>query len=224
MVKEFMDKILKVPPAVERPDIGRSLLSKYTNVENPLGTQDDIYLYYLAARTVWYVGCILGVFTVLVYSSATLQEMTGWQLQPGYKFTKMIYFLQKYNRLYEGVVLFALFPFYLLKFCWNINPKKYDVLACDDRFGKGRKYPKKWWCVLPFMIVLYPISLFIMSFGYLIPKGVLLNAYNTGTVFSLVLYISAILLLMPACIVLLLKATVVSWRFIGPYEDLPHQD
>ncbi len=217
-MKEFLDKIFNLPPVEQRKSIGSSFLSIFINVEKPSEEKDDIYVYYLAVRAVWRLGCAIGVLMLLVYCSEKLQISFGWDIPSDYKHTRMNYFFEQYNLIFVQAVLFILFPFYLIKFLWNINPKEYDVLAFDPRYGVGKKYQKKWWRVIPDMCIWFLVGLFLIEQVYRSPFAIPFELLNTDTALSLIFFIAVTLTVASFSLVLLIKAVAVIGRFLGPYK------
>lgn len=213
---QALHKLLKLPPLEERK-MSQGLLRRVFLPWQFTKRSDDTYIYYLCARTSFFVtGALLFlhwislVFQIeinLLFFTITLPET---------------YFIEPFARSFSDyislILLCTVIPFYLLKYFYNINPKKVDVLwwvvKIQLNTKKSRVRMIAWLITLlsTFLIVgLYSYTAILFWMSY--------QAFNDlHSSFGFLLFNSIFYLILYSGFSLYIVFTLVAlYRYIGPY-------
>lgn len=210
MFKILFDHVFKLPPVEQRRDIRDSFLIRIVNPAPPVNEKDDAYIYYQLARTSFMVMGGLAIPFLIAYSLE--KTLFGISVPEGQSLSVV---LAQYAEVSRIILIYFLFPFFLIKLRRNLNPKTYDVLWFSPGFPPYR--PRKRWKVLsvafPIFLIFWLCSLFmdvlpLWMFGFL---------YNES-VFTLVVYMAITSYFLTLCTMFMFLATLWCWRYIGKYQ------
>jgi len=203
-MKKFLDKILKLPPVEQRPDIRRSL---FKTVVMATHEKDDTYLYYLC--NVW---CFRLFFCSLVVFFLHFSLLDDGKVSDHFQV-----FLYQYNQFIFILGLLFIFPFFLLKFLWNINPKKYDILWAAPSYKAHSTRSKK--KIIPRTLILAGALVVILKFGYMFPQSPYIKPFISENSLVGFLLISTFLSwILSVCWAFLLMLVMILWRYVGSHE------
>lgn len=213
-MKDFLNMLFGLPPVAQRPPMLESWVGKYC-INRADEKKDDLYVYYLAYKRTFDVHVFFSLVFVFIY-------LTGIEIDLGfYKIivpeTKPVEaLLTQYSTLMTVLLLTTVYPFYLVKFLWNVNPKRYDVLHFNDAF-KDLKTRKRM-SFIPRMLFAFSMCIVVMMFGHYSTKALPLNMFYSESLFSLVFYLMLGSIAYVIGMIGILTSTVNLIRYIGPYE------
>lgn len=211
MLKAFLDKIFKLPPVEQRPDIRRSFIKKVVcPITAAVSDKDDTYIYYQFGLSTLMISLLLAIPFALAYGLDQSIDFYFLTVNVPDVDTMAVVFKQ-YVSVTQSLLLYGLFPFFLIKFRWNVNPKKYDVLWPSSLYaGRGRRSR---WYVIPRVMFAIIVYLFPYKFIYLMPQAWHLEG-TQGLLFFQFITAYALTLLTLAFFI----GTIILWRYIGKYE------
>lgn len=213
-MKGFLNMLFGLPPIAQRPPMLKSWVGKYC-INRADEKKDDLYVYYLAYKRTFDVHVFFSLVFVFIY-------LTGIEIDLGfYKIvapeTKRVEaLLEQYSTFMPVLLLTTVYPFYLFKFLWNVNPKRYDVLHFNDAFKDFEK--RKRITLIPKMICVFGASIVFMLYGHVATKAIPLNLFYSETLFSLVFYLLFGTIAYVLAMIGVLTSTINLIRYIGPYE------
>lgn len=143
----------------------------------------DFVIYLQAFKVAQFIAVLFSVIFFLLYT---------FDVFPNLKTA-----LRTCNRVTSAIMLYAIFPFCLIKFFYNINPKKVDVLEFNDSFNPD---PSKRNRVLVFFLSLIMSALgyfFVAYTQMLVTDGAGVRLYYAENIFSATLLFTTMTLLAP---------------------------
>ncbi len=219
MIKHFLDKIFKLPPIEDRPNLyqnWRRVLVKFFPLPRLTAQKDDLYIYFQVFSTVAIV-CLL--FSLILFSTFIFGKdvdllLFKVNIHPVDNLYKIII---QYNMIVSNIALWGVYPFFMIKFFWNINPKKFDLAAYnykldDNQLGRNR------WKIL----FLYSLSglggWILIHCPYYLVKGFGLGLYYSESIVSAIFYFALISWSICIGLTIMFVATLFIYRYVGPYE------
>jgi hypothetical protein len=222
---------LRLPPIERRPNIKNSLVGKYL-FKRFDEKKDDLFIYYLAYKATLNACIFVSLIFVGVYLTDTEIDFTLFNISShtavnldlglfkiyGSKEKQVENLLAQFSNVMMVISLTILFPFYLLKFLWSINPKHYDVLHFNDNYRDPKSRNRS--SLIQSSIFGIGMFLVMMMFGHYSTKAPPLSMFYSESLFSLVLYMMLGAFVYVISVNGILIAVVSLIRYIGPYKGL----
>jgi hypothetical protein len=216
-VRELLNRLLKLPSPKQRSDIRHSRIAKYTNIL--IESEDVAYLYY--SLCVWVLRAYLLISAIFLFAYVANMNID-------LVFYKVIVpdtgqvpsLIRQYSNTMMLVLLGIVCPLFLIKFVWNVNPKKYDVLRHSAYYKKG--VPRSSWKII--LQCLYAITLITIIFYYVLetalwfPLGIKGNESFLVSLTAYVLCMGLGGLVYFYGTLAICGMTVVLIRYVGPHE------
>lgn len=192
-MKEFLDKIFKLPPVEKRPDI-HSGWRRYVTGFFPMGIKtiqkDDVYIYYQLFSSVLML-CLtfFPIIMAVLFTKSDINLVILKVVSSDTDNLKTIF--QQYIESARAVVLWVLYPFFFIKFRRNIDVKKYDVLAYNPKFAPGQMSRSRL-----SVLIWFSFGTLVFFFGqkyvYLLPNGVGIRLFFSENLASALMFYLAI--------------------------------
>lgn len=213
-MKGFLNILFGLPPAAQRPPMLESWVGKYC-INRADEKKDDLYVYYLAYKRTFDVHVFFSLVFVFIYLTGVEIDLGFYKiLAPETKRVEAL--LEQYSTLMTVLLLTTVYPFYLVKFLWNVNPKRYDVLHFNDAFKDLGT--RKRMSFIPRMLFVFSMCVVVMLFGHVATKALPLSMFYSETLFSLIFYLMFGAIIYVVAMIGILTSTINLIRYIGLYE------
>lgn len=158
--KEVLDKIFRLPPVEQRPDITKSFIKTLTCPMSTTRKKDDTYIYFQCALTTFVFCAFISLLFFWMYLKQTGIEIGSFKI-PFTSEKNYVQFFNEYSKTVSPILLYVILPFFVIKFRWNINPKEYDVLWFSPAFRtRQERKRKKIFSIAAVIIVMASVPLY----------------------------------------------------------------
>lgn len=220
-MKKILDAIFKLPPKEDRPNIWQGLHAPFAKISPVIrvsSQHDDLYIYHQSYL------CYL-VFTVPLALMMLLTFIAKTTIDFG--FVTFVYdysnvetgplggLIKQYCEYVFKVVMFFIYPFFLVKYLWNINPFTFDVLAQNPKW-QGRKRHRA--IIIPLALFNMTVVFFMLKYAYLIAQGMGIRLFFSQSLFSAVFFLLILLFVFSLSTTVLIQASMMLVRYLGPYK------
>jgi len=214
---DLFNNIFELPP-VDQRQMSRGFLRRFFLPWQFTEKSDDTYIYYLCARACFLIS---GVLLLLNWISLIFQiniNLYFFKISlPSENFIEA--FSYSFPFYTPTLLLVTVIPFYLIKFFYNINPKKVDVMWWYKNISQNTKLSRlRVICIFLFMLTVstgglymaFGAPLFLMSYSAF---GDLSSSY----VFLLIISILYSIFYSGLPMYTIFSSSVL-YRYIGPYS------
>lgn len=207
-----------LPPLKERPNLSqgnRKVITKLFPVSRATSQKDDLYIYYQAFTSILVVCLCLLPFYLWVFLIRHDLDLGFYRIVAETEKLKSV--IKQFNEAVYFLAIWILYPFFMIKLRWNINPMTYDVLAYNYKWDENQLGRNRW-KILFFSIATALLAWVVIKYSYWITAGMGIRLFYSETLFSALLFFSIVIAAICITFFLLITSSFIIWRYIGPYK------